>query len=111
MRTLPRLTPILAVLFALIAVSAGIAQTQQTPAATPQPLPTATAEFLATLSGVQSAAPQTEILPPSLRFLSTTTCTSNADCPPDQLCCYPCGIPDCNFVCMTPWRKRCPPIA
>jgi hypothetical protein len=96
----------LAALFALFTVSAGLAQTIQT--ATPQ-VPTKE-EFLATLAGGPSAAPGGEALPLDPTFRSTI-CTSNADCPAGQLCCYPCGIPDCNFICMTPWRKgMCPPI-
>lgn len=102
MRTLPGRVLLLTSLFALFTVAASLAQTVQTP-------PT-TEEFLATLAAGQSTVPGTEALPPSPTFLSTV-CSSNADCPPDQLCCYPCGIPDCNWVCMTPWRKRCPPIA
>jgi hypothetical protein len=106
MRTLPRLILLLAALFALFTVAPGLAQTPQTP----QVACLTTDQFLATLSG-QSAAPGTEVLPPSPRFLQTITCTSNADCPTGQLCCYPCGIDGCDFVCMTPWRNRCPPIA
>lgn len=97
----------LAALFVFFTVAAGSAQTLQTAAA--QKVPTK-AEFLATLAGDLNAAPGGEALPPSPTFESTT-CSSNADCPTGQLCCYPCGIPDCEFVCMTPWRgKFCPPI-
>lgn len=110
MRTLPRLILLMLALFVFFTVSVVLAQTLQ-PAQTPQAAPLTKAEFLATLSG-QSAAPGIEVLPPSPKFLQTITCTSDADCPTGQLCCYPCGIPDCNFVCMTPWRKnQCPPIA
>ena len=99
----------LVALFALFTTVVGSAQT--VPAAKAPEVPTK-AEFLATLAGDPSAvpAPGTEALPPNPVFRSTV-CTSNADCPPNQLCCYPCGIPDCNFICMTPWRKGiCPPI-
>ncbi|MBW8874316.1 MAG: hypothetical protein JF614_05090 [Acidobacteria bacterium] len=106
MRTSTRFrTLLLMALCALFAVAAGLAQTPQAPAtAAPQAVPSV-AEFLATLSSGPSEAPATELLPPSPKFLSTT-CTSNADCGPHELCCYPCGIPDCNFVCMR--VKRCP---
>jgi hypothetical protein len=96
----------LAAFFAIFTATVGFSQTVQT--ATVPEVPTK-AEFLATLAGDLSAAPGGEALPPSPTFLSTT-CSSNADCPTGQLCCYPCGIPDCEFVCMTPWRNRCPPI-
>ena len=60
-------------------------------------------QFLATLSAGQSA----EAPPPSPTFLSTT-CTSHSQCPAGQLCCYPCGIDGCDFVCMTVSGRRCP---
>jgi hypothetical protein len=62
--------------------------------------------FLATLPGAE--APGNGTLP-TPNFLSTI-CHTSADCPQGQLCCYPCGIDGCNFVCTTPWRNRCPPI-
>jgi hypothetical protein len=37
-----------------------------------------------------------------------TVCTTSADCPAGQLCCYPCGIDGCDWICMTPVRNRCP---
>jgi hypothetical protein len=48
-------------------------------------------------------------MPPAPRFL-TTTCHSNDECPTGQLCCYPCGIDGCEFICMAPWGKtgECP---
>lgn len=66
-----------------------------------------TAEFLAELAGDPSA------LPGALDLASGPaspweTCTSHSDCPAGQLCCYPCGIDGCDFVCMTPVRGRCP---
>ena len=97
MRT-PRILLLMA-LCALFAVAAGLAQA-------PQPVPLTTAEFLATLAS-PSDLPATELLPPTPKFLSTTFQTS-ADCARGELCCYPCGIPDCNFVCMR--VKRCPLI-
>jgi hypothetical protein len=93
---------VLLTLFALALCAQGIAQT---PAAAP--VPSSTADFLATLSGGQSGAPATEALPPSPTFLSTT-CTSSAQCPSGQLCCYPCGIDGCSRVCTTPMRGHCP---
>ena len=91
-------------LCALFAVASGLAQTPQAPAAAPQAVPTV-AQFLATLSAAPGEVPGASLLPPNPK-LASTTCTSNADCGPNELCCYPCGIPDCNFVCMK--VKRCP---
>jgi hypothetical protein len=96
---------VLMALCALFAVAAGLAETPQAPAA--QVVPVSVADFLATLSSGPSEVPGTELLPPSPKLLSTI-CHTNADCARGQLCCYPCGIPDCNFVCMT--VKRCPLI-
>lgn len=31
--------------------------------------------------------------------MSGDTCTSTADCGAGLSCCYPCGIPDCDFIC------------
>jgi hypothetical protein len=97
---------LLMALCALFAVAAGVAQAPQPSAATAQAVPTV-AEFLATLSNNPGDLPGADLLPPSPKSLSTI-CHSRADCGPGQLCCYPCGIPDCNFVCMT--VKRCPLI-
>ncbi|HKV12004.1 MAG TPA: hypothetical protein VJ725_27920 [Thermoanaerobaculia bacterium] len=83
----------------LVALVSGVPCTAETtPAAAPS-----TDEFLTTLS----ASPGADVLPPAPTLLSTV-CTSSADCPTGQLCCYPCGIDGCNFVCMTPVRNRCP---
>ena len=107
MRTSRTHVLMLAALFALFTVAVGFAQTIQTAKAPEVPTK---AEFLATLAGDPSTAPGGEALPPS-PALRSTLCSSDADCPPDQLCCYPCGIPDCNYICMTPWRKgMCPPV-
>jgi hypothetical protein len=97
---------LLMALCAFFAVAAGLAQAPQAPAA-PQVVPVSVADFLATLSTGPGEVPGTELLPPSPKLLSTI-CHTNADCGRGQLCCYPCGIPDCNFVCMT--VKRCPLI-
>jgi hypothetical protein len=96
---------LLMALCALLAVAAALAEAPQAPA-TPQPVPSV-AQFLATLSAGPSEAPASDLLPPAPRQLSTI-CHSNADCGPNELCCYPCGIPDCNFVCEK--VKRCPAI-
>jgi hypothetical protein len=95
---------VLLALFALALCAQGIAQT---PAAAPVPtsVPSNAADFLASLSGGQSNAPSD--LPPAPTFLATV-CTSSAQCPTGQLCCYPCGIDGCNRVCMTPMRGHCP---
>ncbi len=89
---------LLMALCALFAVAAGLAQAPQAPAAS-QVAPVSVADFLATLSTGPGEVPGTELLPPSPKFLSTI-CHTNADCGRGQLCCYPCGVPDCNFVCM-----------
>lgn len=92
---------LLMALCALFLVAAALAGTPQAPAA---PVPSV-AQFLATLSAGPSEAPVTELLPPAPKLLSTI-CHTNADCGPNELCCYPCGIPDCNFICEK--VKRCP---
>src|SRR5687767_12619059 len=106
MRTSCSRVLMLAALLAIFTATAGFAQTVQTAKAPEVPTK---AEFLAALAGDLSTVPGGEALPPSPTFLSTT-CDSHDDCPTGELCCYPCGIPDCEFVCMTPWRNRCPPI-
>ena len=95
---------LLTTLCTLFAEAAGLAQTPQPTTAAPQAVPTV-AEFLATLSTAPGEIPGTGLLPPSPK-LASTICTSDADCPANWKCCYPCGIPDCNFVCMK--VKRCP---
>ena len=85
---------------ALVPCAQCMAQTPP-PSAPPADL----AEFLATLSGGQSNAP---VLASTLAF-QWITCTDNDECPEGQLCCYPCGIDGCDFVCMDPDRRgRCP---
>jgi hypothetical protein len=40
---------------------------------------------------------------------TSRTCTTDNDCTGGLKCCYPCGIPDCSNVCMTPDRNgECP---
>ena len=92
-------------LLALVPCTECVAQSQpasptSTVAAATSPIDLA--EFLATLSGSQTST--------SLNF-QYITCTDDEDCPQGQLCCYPCGIDGCNFVCMDPDRRgRCPII-
>ncbi|HZF12329.1 MAG TPA: hypothetical protein VFE33_26370 [Thermoanaerobaculia bacterium] len=89
-------------LLALVLSTPCLAQST-TPTTTVATAPTAgVAAFLATLPG-----PVAPALPPAPEFLSTT-CTSNADCPMGQLCCYPCGIDGCSKVCMAPFHGHCP---
>lgn len=66
------------------------------------------ADFLSALADTPDTAPATEGLAPAPDFLSPIPCTTHADCPTGKLCCYPCGVPDCSNVCMTPVRGRCP---
>ena len=90
------------VLLAVLALVPGAPCTAETsPAAAPSV--SSTDEFLASLA----AEPEAEALPPAPTFLSTV-CTSHSDCPAGQLCCYPCGIDGCDFVCMTVSGRRCP---
>jgi hypothetical protein len=93
------------VLLTVFALIPGAPCTAETPPAA-APL-SSEADFLATLSDGPSDAPSSELLPPSPTFLSTT-CTSHSQCPTGQLCCYPCGIDGCDFVCMTVSGRRCP---
>jgi hypothetical protein len=74
---------------------------------TAAPVPADVHDFLATLSGDPTNAPEIQGLQPGPNFLSTT-CTSSSQCPTGQLCCYPCGIDGCSFVCMNPVRGHCP---
>jgi hypothetical protein len=97
------------VLLALLACTPCMAQTLPAPtpsagAVTAAPIPTDTADFLATLSGGQSKAPSD--LTPAPSFM--TGCTSNDQCPAGQLCCYPCGIDGCSNMCITAVKGRCP---
>jgi hypothetical protein len=95
------------VLLALLACTPCMAQTLPAPtpstSVTAAPVPTDTADFLATLSGGQGSAPSD--LAPAPSFM--TGCTSSSQCPAGQLCCYPCGIDGCTKMCITA-VKRCP---
>lgn len=97
----PLLLAALCMLFTVAAANA------QAPAATSQVVPATTEEFLATLAGDPSDAPELDALLPAPKFLSTV-CTDDSQCPTGQKCCYPCGIDGCDFVCMQVVRNRCP---
>ena len=96
-------------ILSLLALLALVPCTAQTPPPAPPaassvtPVPMDLTAFLATLSSSPSST--------SLNF-QWITCTDDDDCPQGQLCCYPCGIDGCPFVCMEPDRRgRCPLIA
>ncbi len=88
---------LLTTLCTVFAVAAGLAQTPHAATAVPQAVPTV-AQFLATLLATPGEVPGAGLLPRPK--LASTVCTRNADCPPNQLCCYPCGRIGCDFVCM-----------
>jgi hypothetical protein len=91
---------LLAILFVILAAAQGMAQA---PAAVASPVP-ATADFLASLAG--PSAPASDVAP-APDFL-VTGCTSSAQCPTGQLCCYACGT-DCERrACMKPMNGHCP---
>jgi hypothetical protein len=80
----------------------------QAMAQTPAPVPD-TAQFLASLADGQ--APATSDLIPAPSF--TAGCTSTAQCPTGQLCCWVCGNPPLTAdptckACVTPIKGRCP---
>jgi len=86
----------LAVLCLLVGALPGLAQAPQTIAKSPAAAPAA--DFLASLSTVPA-------------FLPDTSCTTNAQCPPGQLCCRACGTPDCTAkACFVPMNGHCPLI-
>lgn len=97
----------LLVLLSLLALVPSMAQTPPVAAA---PVSDADAQFLATLAGEQTPTPSDLVPAPS--FMSG--CTSNAQCPTGQLCCYMCGNPPAEgddsfcWMCVTPYRGRCP---
>jgi len=87
-------------LLAVLGTAQCLAQQAPTPAmspATPSQAGTSTAGFLASLSlGGSGAVP-------------LSGCTSNAQCPPKQLCCLACGFPDCTaHACFAPVNGHCP---
>ena len=98
------------VLFALLSLLSFAPSMAQTPPMVP-PVSDADAQFLATLAGGQAQTPSDLVPAPSFM----TGCTSNAQCPTGQLCCYMCGNPpegDDSFcwTCVTPVRGRCPMV-
>jgi hypothetical protein len=102
-----RLVLVLLALLSLFAFAPAMAQ----PPAAAISAPDAVADFLATLSDGQVQTPND--LPPAPSFL--TGCTSHAQCPTGQLCCYMCGNQpegDDSFcrMCVTPERGRCPMV-
>ena len=95
-------------LLALVPCTQCVAQTPPTASSVaPAAAPADVADFLATLSGGRSSTLDAgvSLLTPNFQW---TTCIDDDDCPEGQLCCYPCGIDGCPFVCMTPQRGRCP---
>jgi hypothetical protein len=98
-------------LFVLIPFAQAMAQT---PPTAPAPATdAATARFLATLAGGQAQAPSG--LTPAPLFKSG--CSTDADCPTGQICCFLCGTLPADgdtsscYGCITPWgRKGCPPV-
>ncbi len=94
------------VLLALLCVLPFAQAMAQTPAAVPVP---DTAQFLASLADGQAPVSSDLIPAPSLR----TSCTSGAQCPTGQLCCWVCGNPPLTAgatcqACTTPVKGRCP---
>ena len=89
---------VLLALLLLIPCTQALAATQPAPTpalaalATPAPV-LAKADFLASLAADPAGK----------------TCTSNAQCPAGQLCCYPCGRFGCTDVCtVVPPGGQCP---
>jgi hypothetical protein len=69
----------------------------------------ADARFLATLAGGQTQAPGDLVPAPSFM----TGCAGTFQCPTGQICCYMCGNPPEGddsgcWMCVTPWKGRCP---
>jgi hypothetical protein len=97
---------VLLALFVLIPLAQAMAQT---PPAAPAPVvDAATAQFLATLAGGQIQVSTNPTPAPLLE----TGCSTDADCPTGQICCFLCGNPpddgsSCK-ACTTPFRGRCP---
>src|SRR4051794_7303375 len=93
---------VLAALFALLAVVPSFAGTSA-PAgpAAPQVSPApAVADFLGSLATSG---------PGALGAIFDTGCTSNANCPKNQICCLACGFDGCETrACFTPVNGHCP---
>lgn len=94
------------VLFALLALVSGVAALAEVPAApasaavSPAPDLPSVEEFLASLASPAAAVDKAALS-------ASTSCTVTG-CPVGYKCCYPCGIPDCEWVCMK--VRRCPLI-
>lgn len=102
--------PVLVLLALLSLLSFAKSEAQTLPVAA-VPAPDAEEQFLATLSVGQAQTP--DDLAPAPSFM--TGCTSNSQCPTGQLCCYMCGNPPEGddsgcWMCVTPWRGRCPMV-
>jgi hypothetical protein len=96
------LTLVLFAVLALVPAAVCLAQAPAaaTPAASPAPSLPSVEEFLETLASPTAALEKAT--------LSTSPSCTVTGCPAGYKCCYPCGIPDCNWVCMA--VKRCPLI-
>lgn len=93
---------ILAALVTLSAVAPSLAGTLAAPSpAAPQVAPAAAAaDFLASL---QPTGPK------GLGAILDSGCSSNADCPKNQLCCLACGYDGCDTkACFAPVNGHCP---
>ena len=96
---------VLLALLALVPFAQAMAQAPAAPATD-----AATAQFLATLAGGQIQVSTNPTPAPLLE----TGCSTDADCPTGQICCFLCGNPpddgsSCK-ACTTPFRGRCPII-
>jgi hypothetical protein len=99
-----KLVLVLLVLLSLISVAPSMAQTPAAP-----PASDADARFLATLSAGQTQSPGDLVPAP----LFMTGCAGTYQCPTGELCCYMCGNPPEGddsgcWMCVTPWKGRCP---
>jgi hypothetical protein len=113
MKTSATVLAVLALLL-LIPCTQALAQTQPLPQASavaaiataaPQAPVVAQADFLASLAA--DPARTARDLTPVPSFVAG--CTTNAQCPPGQLCCYPCGRFGCTNVCtVVPPGGQCP---
>lgn len=93
------------VLLALLALVLGVsslaeASATAAPAASPAPTLLSADEFLETL-----ASPATALDKAALSA-SPSSCTVTGCPTAGEKCCYPCGIPGCNWVCMQ--VRSCP---
>lgn len=96
------------VLLALLSLIPFAQSMAQAPPTAP-PASVADEQFLATLSGGQTQAPNDLVPAPSFM----TGCAGTYQCPTGQLCCYMCGNPPEGddsgcWMCVTPWKGRCP---